>query len=84
MGGQIEEQDGAYNHGSKVKGRGSPRAMEEGILIGVVNVECCGQKSRGKDERGGNRGLQGERAMVVTNFSQGPEKRQGKNEMKGR
>lgn len=80
----VENQDGADNHPGKVKWRGAPWSMVEGILIGIVDVEGRRQEARGKNECGGDCGLQRERTVVVADFSHGPEKRQRKTEVKSR
>src|SRR5439155_24210134 len=80
----VQQHDCCDKNHREVRRGGSPGAMKERILIDIVHVEAGGQKARGDQKSRGNRGLQCEGTMVVSNFAHGPEQGQWESEVKGR
>src|SRR4029077_1032563 len=82
MGRPIEKRNSSDENHGDVDWCGPPRTVEKWILIDIVHVERWRQKPRDDEKRGGDCGLNGEGAAVVTNFFHGPEERQRKGQMK--
>ena len=72
-----ENYDASSEDNDQVRRGRPPRAVQQGVLKGIIHVELRRQKSR-KDEHGsGNRGLQRQGPAIVAEDEQSPKQHDG-------